>query len=618
MKKFLLQSLLLTGVNTPLLYAEPIPAPNNADLEEVVVTATRTETNKNELAAATTVITREDIERLQVRTLPELLKGSTGIDIVQNGGYGQTSSIYMRGTDSDQILVMIDGIKAGSVSLGSSAFELIPVDQIERMEIIRGPQSSLYGSEAIGGVIQIFTRKGKQEQKPTISLNAGGGSYDTHQESGNISGILDKTTYSLGASNLESQGFQSIVNLPAGVSPNPNGYGFRNTAVNARLGHHFDNNAEIEAFFMRAEGTNQYDNPSTYPGPNKRTFVNQAVGITASKYILENWHSKLIFGQTQDDQTNFATEAFNSLFNTSRWNASWLNQLTLNPDHKLTLGGDYRLDQLENASQFSKNSRYDFGIFAELHSKIFTNHFINASMRWDQNQQFGDALTGNIGWRFNWQYGLSAFASFGNAFKAPTFNQLYYPGYGNANLKPESSTSVEVGMSGNHEFAQWQLRAYHTNLDNLINTDPAYPYGAVNIEKAQIDGLESEIGTKLLGWQNKLNMSLINPRNKADNSILPNRAQQTLSYDISRSIDGLDFGAKVIAQGTRRNVVEYFDNNNPTVAGYVTVDLRTAYHIDKNWMVSAKLNNLLDKQYQTVYNYATFGRNFFVTISCNY
>jgi vitamin B12 transporter len=625
MQKILRSTFVLTSLSASLtaqaLTSDAInPANKNQSvtLADIVVTATRSETDKNELAAATTVITRADIDALQVGSLPELLKGSTGIDIVQYGGYGQGSEIFMRGTNSDQLLVMINGIKAGSVSLGSTGFELIPVDQIERIEIIRGPQSSLYGSEAIGGVIQIFTRKGKQAQTPSISVNAGGGSYDTHQESGTISGNLDKTTYSLGASNLDSQGFKAIVNLPVGVSPNPNGYGYRNTAVNARLGQHFDDNAEIEAFFMRAEGTNQFD--ETFVGDtNKRTFVNQAVGITAKKTLLENWQSSLNFGQTQDDQTNFVGAAFNSLFNTSRWNASWLNQLTLNKDHKLTLGGDYRLDQLQSATQYAKNSRYDFGLFGELHSKIFSNNFINASVRWDQNQQFGDALTGNIGWRFNWQYGLSAFASFGNAFKAPTFNQLYYPNYGTASLKPETSTSVEAGVAGNHELVQWELRAYHTNIANLINTNPnPNNFSAVNIDKSQIDGLEAEIGSKLLGWQNKLNMSLLNPRNKADNSILPNRAQQTLSYDVSRSFAGFDFGAKVIGQGTRRNLSEYFDNHNPTVAGYITIDLRTAYHFDKNWMVSAKLNNLLDKSYQTVYNYSSFGRNFFVTLHYNF
>lgn len=620
MKKLLLQSLLLTGVNSPLLYAESLPASNNTDLEEVVVTATRTETNKNELAAATSVITREDIERLQVRTLPELLKGTPGVDVVQSGGYGQPASVYMRGTTGDQILVLIDGIKAGSVSLGTTAFELIPVDQIERVEIIRGPQSSLYGTEAIGGVIQIFTRKGKQTEKPSISLNAGGGSYATRQESGNISGSKDNTSYSLGLSDLDSQGFSALAAKPVG--PNPNGYGYRNTAVNARLGHKFDNSAEVEAFFMRAEGTNQYDVLSL-GDPNKREFVNQVAGLSGSMDIMDKWRSSLRLGQTQDDQSNFATQTLISKYDTSRWNASWLNQVALSKDHQLTLGSDYRLDQLQSTQQFNKNSRYDYGVFGELHSKIFNSHFINASLRWDDNQAFGGIVTGNLGWRFNWDYGLSAFASFGSAFKAPTFNDLYYPldsygNYGNPNLKPESSKSFEVGMAGKHDILQWELRAYHTNIDNLIIWAPiapnSYSDSPSNIGKAQIDGLEAQIGAQLLGWQNKLNMNMLSPWDKNNDAKIPGQAGQTLSYDVSRSFGDFDLGSKLLAQSSRYSGLQ----NTEGVGSYLTVDLRTAYHIDKNWLLSAKLNNLLDKQYQTVYGYNTFGRNFFVTISYNF
>ena len=601
-------------------FSTQLQAQNNTsdtalELPNMVVTATRSDANKNELATATTVITREQIEKLQVRSLPELLKGTSGIDVVQSGGYGQPASIYMRGTNAGQILVLIDGIKAGSVTLGSTAFELIPVDQIERIEVIRGPQSSLYGSEAIGGVIQIFTRKGKQDKKPSVSLNAGGGSYDSHVESGTVSGRVQDSWYSLGASNLQSQNFSPLASPPNGL--NPNGYGYRNTAVNARIGHYFDKNGEVEAFFMRADGTNQFDS-SYFGAPNNRTFVNQVVGATAAMDILDNWRSSLRFGQTQDNQTNFATQDFTSLYNTTRWNASWLNQLKLNDDHKLTLGGDYRLDQAETSDQFTHNSRYDYGFFSELHSKVFTNHFLNASLRFDDIQAFGGVVTGNLGWRFNWDYGLSAFASFGNAFKAPTFNDLYYPVVGNPNLKPEDSKSFEAGFAGNHEFWQWELRGYHTNIDNLIVWAPistgSWTWSPYNIGKAQIDGLEAEISTVILGWQNKLNMNMLNPWDKTNDAKLPGRAQDTLSYDVSKSFGDFDFGSKFLVQSGRYSG----SNNTDRVGGYMTIDLRTTYHIDNNWMLSAKFNNMLDKQYQTNNGYRTFGRNFFFTINYNF
>ncbi|MGZ8918574.1 MAG: TonB-dependent receptor plug domain-containing protein, partial [Methylobacter sp.] len=286
MQKLLLSSLLIAGFN-PQLQAQQTPT-DLLTLPDMVVTATRTEVAKNQLASAATVYTRKDIERLQVNTLPDLLRGTNGIDIVQSGGYGKLTSVFMRGTNSDHVLVLIDGIKAGSVTSGTSPFEFIPLDQVERVEIIRGPQSSLYGSEAIGGVIQIFTRKGGQQEKPAVTLDAGGGSYDTLRAAGTVSGKWKNNWYSLGASHFNSQGFNARQPIPGPFEfSQPDRDGYYNTALNARVGHRFDNNAEVEAFFMRAEGRTEYD--GTFQ--NKTEFIEQAVGASASMDILDNWQS---------------------------------------------------------------------------------------------------------------------------------------------------------------------------------------------------------------------------------------------------------------------------------------------------------------------------------------
>ena len=154
------------------------------------------------------------------------------------------------------------------------------------------------------------------------------------------------------------------------------------------------------------------------------------------------------------------------------------------------------------------------------------------------NEAFGDAVTGNVGWRYNWDYGISMLASFGNAFKAPSFNDLYFPNYGNPNLKAEESTSFEAGLVGNHDWVQWEIRAYHTDIDNLITPvmDPiTFNFSAENIGKAQIDGIETEIGTQWLGWNGKLTMNLLSPENRETNKRLPRRAEQTLAFDLSRT-----------------------------------------------------------------------------------
>lgn len=608
MNKHLLGAFSLISFTTLSLAQE-----SSLNLPDMVITATRTETDKTQLATATTTYTRKDIERLQVKTLPELLSGTTGVDMAQSGGYGKDTNVYLRGTNNDHVLVLIDGIKVGSVTTGTTPFQFVPLDQVERVEITRGPQSSLYGSEAIGGVIQIFTRKGGQQAQPSIALDTGGGSYDTYRVSGTVNGQQNNTWYSLGSSQFGSQGFNAQQPTPGPFGVNqPDRDGYLNTALNARLGHRFDNQAELEAFFIRAEGKTEFDGSFQ----NKTDFVEQTVGATASMNLLDNWRSILRFGQSRDDADNFDPNGiFSSKFNSTRWNVSWLNELAIADGHKLILGSDYRLDQVDsdNMTPYDKTSRYDAGIFAQLHSQLLTNHYINASVRGDKNEAFGDQVTGSVGWRYHWQYGISPFASFGNAFKAPTFNQLYYPyGYGNSSLKPEQSTTVEAGLAGNHDRFQWEIRSYHTNIDNLI-VAAAPSFKSVNIGKAQIDGIEAEIGTQWKGWNNKLRMNLLSPVNRETNLRLPRRADRTLSYDLSRSVGQFDLGASVLAQTNR------FDNNlnSVKVGGYVTVDLRSTYHIDKNWSLSAKLNNLLDKDYQTVSTYNTAGRNFFFSIHYN-
>ena len=610
MQKILISSFLLVGFSNPA-QAQDNTSDNALELPNMVVTATRTDIESKELSSATTVYTRKDIERLQVKTVPELLNGTSGVDMIQNGGYGQPTSTFIRGTNSTDLLVLIDGIRVGAVSSGTTAFEFIPIDQIEKIEIVKGPQSSLYGSEALGGVIHIYTRKGSETETAHVNLDTGGGSYDTAKGSGSINGKFGNNWYNLGASHINSQGFNATT--PANMSYALSKDGYENTGINAHIGHYFDNKSEVEASFIRSEGINNYNgwNGAGNAGI-KGQFVNQAVSGSGSIYLLDNWRSTLRLGQSIDNRDDIYT----GYFNTSRWSTSWLNDIKLSSDHKLIVGADYHLDNLESDTSFTKHSRYDAGIFSELHSQLLKDYFMTATLRGDTNQTFGEFLTGNIGARYNWAHGISLLANFGNGFRAPTFNELYYPPIpaygminGNPNLKPEQSTSVETGVAGDHDWGTWELRAYHTEITDLITSNPP-AYQSINIGKAQIDGLETITSTQILGWNAKLNLNLLNPINKVDNSRLIGRADKTLSFDLSRALGKFDVGTYVVAQGDRHYTAA-------DTSGYVTVDLRSAYHINNNWMLNAKLSNVLDQQYQTVYAYNTMGRNFFLSIHYN-
>lgn len=621
MHKLLAKSLTLI-VLTP--FTDALAGPSTeppVELPEVVVTATRSDTLQNELSTSATVYTREDIDKLQVKTLPDLLKGTVGLDVAQSGGYGQPTDVFLRGTNPGHVLVLIDGIKMGSATTGTSPYELIPIDQIERVEIIRGPQSSLYGSEAMGGVIQIFTRKGGGvDGKPRITLEAGGGSYDTEHTAGTISGKLGSNWYNLGVSNIDSAGFKVKIG-------NPQYAGYDNTGINARFGHRFTNAAEVEVFFTRSQGTNQYA-PGFVGAGNNSAFINEVIGLFGKMDVLDNWQTSLRLGRSIDYlDTFYPNGGFESRYNTSRWNASWLNQVQLAEAHQLTLGADYRLDQVASGdldpyapgfNTYNQPSRYDAGLFAELHSKVLERHFINASLRGDKNQAFGDYVTGSIGWRYNSIFGISPFANFGNAFKAPTFNDLYWPntgyGGGNPHLKPEESRSVEVGLAGKHTHLQWELRAYHTDIDQLISGWPP-----VNINKARIEGIEAQFTTHLGGWQQILSLNLLNPIDLATGQRLQRRSDKTLSFDLSKTLGMFDVGIKILVQGDRPDFnYDTYPTTRVNLPGFVTVDLRTAWHVNKSWMIDAKLNNALNEKYQTAATYNMPGRNFFVSVHYTY
>jgi vitamin B12 transporter len=270
-KSILNKSLRLTSL-VFILYPFSSTAENT--LPELVVTATRTAQTVDESLASVTVISREEIDNSQALTLPEILRGVPGLDISSNGGLGKTTSVFMRGTESDHVLVLVDGLKIGSATLGNVALEHLPLSQIERIEIVRGPRSSLYGSEAIGGVIQIFTRQGKG-----IQASVGMGDDRTYQVTAGLSGATKENWYSLYADHLQTEGFNDCQGNTSGgcftIEPDDDGYD--NTSFSAKLGHRFGDSVTIEAHAMQAQGHTEYD--SSFD--NEADFVQQVLGLKA-------------------------------------------------------------------------------------------------------------------------------------------------------------------------------------------------------------------------------------------------------------------------------------------------------------------------------------------------
>lgn len=586
------------------------PLLSNADnvLPKVVVTATRTAKTVNDSLASVTVIRRDEIERSQALTLPDILRGVPGVDIANNGGLGKPSSVFMRGTESDHVLVLIDGIKVGSATLGRFSFEHLPLSQIERVEIVRGPRSSLYGSEAIGGVIQIFTRKGKSK-KPSVTISGGIGADNTYQFNAGVSGATKESWYSLFANRIQTDGFNDCQGSNSGgcftIEPDEDGY--ENTSYHLRLGQRLGEKISMEAYALRTEGHTEYD--SSYD--NEADFVQQVLGMKGDYVVNDNWLINLNMGQSLDKTDNFG-HSTKSYFHTTRKTGSFQNNFFFSKRDTLTVGLDLQKDEVDSSTAFTIDSLDNKGIFAEYQTRSGRTDWI-VGFRKDDNEQFGKHKTGNIGLGYALSQRTRFIANYGTAFKAPSFNELYFPNFGNPNLVPEESESIEFGLMGTQLYYKWSLTAYRTHIDQLIATQfdaETGNYFADNINQAAINGIEGDLNWQKGGWTFKTKLSWLKAENEETGKLLPRRAQKTLNVALGERRGAMKTEISVLAQSHRYDDAA----NNHRLGGYSIVNLTHEYHFGKHFALRARLENVFDKEYQTARFYNTYGRFWFLSL----
>ena len=609
------------GAASALLLSPLSSLAADSTTDEIVVTATRTAQTADASLASVSVITRTDIERSQASSVAELLTGEIGVDSAVNGGYGKTTSLFVRGTNTEHVLVLIDGMRVGSATLGSFSFEFVPLDEVERIEIVRGPRSSLYGSEAIGGVIQIFTRKGKG--KFNAEANAGSGSYRTGQTGAGVSGDVAGTYYSVHASRFNTRGFDAQQNNTPTTGNEPDKDGYLNTAYTLRLGHRFGNNADLSATLLNAAGNTEYDGYF-----DKTDFLQRVGGVKFAFSPLSAWRVSLNVGQNRDNTSNFKSAVFQSLYNTRRRLASWQNDISLGNQQLFTLGADYQKDYVSSSSSYAEDSRKDVGAFGQYQAS-FGAVDTSLSLRSDNDQAFGRRTTGNSAIGYNATDKLRLTVSYGTAFKAPTFNGLYWPytvevyapntyiTQGNPNLRPEESQSSELGLVYKASArTQLHVNVFRTRIHNLIEWVSGQPgpntftYIPENIASARIEGFETRLDTHLLGLDTRVNYTWVDPRDLDTNKILARRARNTFKLQLDRRFGKISAGADWLVQTGR-----YDDAANLNkLGGYALVGSHAQYDFAPHWWLRAKIDNLFNKQYETVKTYNSAGRNLFVSV----
>ena len=583
-----------------------------------MITANRFSQPADESLASVSVITRSDIEQSPANDLSSLLSSVTGIVVKPSGPSGQLTSVFMRGTNSNHVLTIIDGVKLYSATAGSTAFQHIPLDQIERIEIVRGPRSSLYGSEAIGGVIQIFTRKGSK--KPSATVDVAAGTHNTREMSVEFSGSTQNADFSLNANQSSTDGIDVIKHATANDND-----GYINDSIGARLNYRFNATTSLQSSIMNAQANNEYDNcytPSFSATDDCDADSQQQAFNNILKFTPDGiWDSQLQFGTSKDFEDNFADSGRAYTFETQRKNISFINNFNLSENQIVIFGLDYADDEVRSTflASTTPSTRSNSGIFA-VYSNKFNQLNMSASIRQDDNEQFETHNTGNIAFGHPITKNLDAFISYGTAFKAPTFNDLSSSFGGNPALKPEESSSTEIGISGTHAIGLWTFNIFQTNIDELIISVPTGPFSSIssNVAKSEISGAELTSSLNVGQWNSNISLSYVDPVNKSganNGKVLQARAKQTLSLNINRDFQKYTFGSSLLAQGKRYTNAD----NSESIAGYGIININSDYRITKDLKVTAKINNLLDEEYVinegfgTTYN--TLGRTLLVNLS---
>ncbi len=587
-------------------------------LDKVTVTATRTAVTVDDSLAAVEVIDHDQIKRSQARSLPELLRGHAGINLANQGGLGKVSTLFMRGTESDHTLFLVDGVRIGSATSGLAALQDLPLDLIDRIEIVRGPRSSLYGSEAIGGVIQIFTRNGRNGVHPRLHLGRGSHGLREAGAGVDIAGRLG--WMGIDYSHQASDGINACRGVGAPLyagcgydDPDPDRDGYQNDSLSLRGGLDLGEHWEATAHALRSEGLNAYDANPAYALPDNSDTLQQVVGGKLRYQATDGLALQLTGGRNTDASDNSLGMAPVNRFYSTRDSATLQVDIGVDKAQLVTAGLDWSRDDGGVDDPFGSfvATRADRAAFVQYQGH-FGRHTLQAAARHDDNDQFGAHDTGSLAWGMDATNGLRLTASYGSAFKAPSFNELYYPYYGNPGLRPETSRSLELGVGQRRDGWHWQANAYQTRIDQLIVYDPTI-FVANNIEHARINGIELTADTILAGWNVSAQAGWLDPRNHSpgnDGGFLPRRARDSARVDADRRIGRWRIGGSLVAEGARYDDVA----NDLRLGGYATFDLRAEVAFTKGWSLQASIHNAFDRDYETAAFYNQPGRDFDLTL----
>lgn len=550
----------------------------------IIITATRTSQTTDETLASVTVIERKEIEQSQANSVVELIQSRTvGVDLSRNGGLGTNTSLLLRGTNSNHVLVLIDGVRANSAIDGEFKWANLPLEQIERIEIVRGPRSTLYGSDAIGGVVQIFTRKGEG-----FHASVSGGSYETRRTELGTGGTLGAGHYHLNAGYLESGGFSAKKPGSFGFEPDDDGY--TNTNFGAGISYPLGGSGNAALNLMHSDGDVETDTGSS-------TQRNDSATVALDYGFSDIWQQTLTLGHAEDHYETDSNYTVHSL----RDSISWQHDLQLGERNLVTVGADYVAENGESEGSYDEN-RYNGALFAQYQ---WSGERLDLLLggRGDEHSGFGRYNTGNV--TLGGRLGSGRlYVSYGTAFKAPTFLQRYYPVYGNPDLQPEESVTAEFG----YRLGSLQASFYNTRVENLI--DFTYPEGYSNVSNARIKGAEVEYDHEVGTWRLNGGLTLQKTEDEESGDELLRRAEKKLFFAANGPLSTrTNLGIEVNYTGPR------MDRGDVELASYTLINLTGEYRPAKQWSLKGRIENLMDEDYELASGYNTPGASAYLTLS---
>ena len=569
-------------------------------LKEVVVTASRIQTRTDDLVSDVVVLDRAAIEAAAGRTLPELLARSAGLQIASNGGLGKYTGVFVRGTETRHTILLIDGVRYGSATTGAPSWDNIPLDMIERIEVLKGPASALYGSDAVGGVVQVFMRKGVKGFTPYASLSLGSNSFA--QASAGLHGGDGKLSYSMDVQKTQDKGFSTTNSKVAFGNFNADRDGFKQDAVNASVAYQVNPDWRLDAGLLYADGVSHYDDGPT--GDTRTAVRTQTLRAGIEGKVLSNWKTQLRVSQSNDNANAIEAAYLPSKFNTQQDQISWQNDIDT-PLGVALVGVERLTQKVDSSTSYDVSQRTVSSYFVGLNGAS-GSHSWQANVRRDSNSQFADSNTWFAGYGYKINPAWRVNASYGTSFVAPSFNQLYYPGYGTLGLQPEKGRNLDLGVTYSENGQTVKLVHFDNKIQGFITGQTK----AESIPRARIKGWTLGYDGAFGPLNLHATVDALDPRNELTGKLLQRRARNQFTLGADYTTGAWTFGGSLLNVGSR------FDDTKNAVAldSYTTMDIFVNYAISKDLSLQTKVNNLANKSYETSYGFNQPGRSVFVTL----